>query len=173
MALLKRMKCMLAHESHVTKERVTIGRGTKKTPVVGIKQRDGMVRAETVKRVDKQTLQGLIKRDVSSQATIMTDEWFGYIGLSKNFEKHEVVNHSSKEYVRKGNIHTNSIESFWALVKRGIVGIYHHVSPAHLDTYIDEFEFRLNSKDITDPERLGLMLTNCEGRLTYDELVGS
>lgn len=77
----------------------------------------------------------------------------------------EAVNHSKKEYVR-GDIHTKTIESFWALLRRGYIGTYHWMSKKHLDRYIDEFEFRLNSKDITDPMRLGLTLNHVEGRLT-------
>jgi len=148
------------------------GRGTKKTPVFGIKQRDGVVRAEMVEHVDRNTLQSLLKRDVSEDATIMTDEWTAYNGLKKHFASHKRVNHGRKEYVR-GSTHTNSIESFWALFKRGYVGTYHSMSPKHLNKYIDEFEFRLNSKDITDPARLSAMLNVCEGRLTYNQLINA
>ena len=146
------------------------GRGTEKTPVFGMKQRDGVVRAQVVDNVKKKTLQGIIKKDVSRNAIIMTDEWGGYEGLRDEFAAHQQVRHGKREYVR-GNVHTNSIESFWALFKRGHIGIYHMMSKKHLDKYIDEFEFRVNSKDITDPERMSLMLGNSDGRLRYNELV--
>jgi transposase-like protein len=141
-----------------------------KTSVFGMKQRNGIVRAQTVKRVNGETLKPIIRKDVSPDAVIMSDEFGAYYGLDKEFADHQIVIHSKKEYVR-GNAHTNGIESFWALLKRGITGIYHHVSREHLDKYIDEFEFRANSKDITDPERLSLMLNRAEGRLTYKHLI--
>lgn len=148
------------------------GRGTRKTAVFGIAQRNGIVRAEVIEKTNRKTLHGLIKQDVSPEATIMTDEWQAYNGLDKHFASHDTVNHGRKEYVR-GDVHTNSIESFWALFKRGYVGTYHWMSKKHLDAYIDEFEFRVNSKHISDPQRFSEMLRVCEGRLTYDKLIAS
>lgn len=100
------------------------------------------------------TLQPLIRQLVRGDSTIITDEWLSYNGLDKHFI-HERVNHSHSEYVR-GNIHTNSIESFWALLKRGIVGQYHKVSARHLDKYITEFAFRYNNRDISNAFNLAL-----------------
>ena len=100
----------------------------------------------------------------------MTDDWSGYEDLNVDFLHHYSVNHSKKEYVR-GRVHTNRIESFWAILKRGIFGIYHQVSKKHLDKYVDEFEFRFNSKNIADNNRFALMLDSCSGRLTYKELI--
>jgi len=153
----------------------THGRGAgycqpNKTSVFGLKQRDGIVRAQTVKRVNGTTLKPLIRKDVSAHAIIMSDEFGAYHGLDKEFAGHHVVVHSQKEYVR-GSVHTNGIESFWALFKRGYHGTYHQMSRKHLDKYVDEFEFRLNSKDITDPARLSLMLKHAEGELTYKNLI--
>jgi transposase-like protein len=143
-----------------------------KTSVFGLKQRNGIVRAETVKRVNGETLKPIIRNHVSSDATIMSDEFGAYYGLNKEFKDHQIVVHSRKEYVR-GNVHTNGIESFWALLKRGYIGTYHYMSPKHLDKYIDEFEFRLNSKDITDPLRFDTMLNHAEGRLSYKTLIAN
>lgn len=143
-----------------------------KTAVFGIKQRNGIVRAEKVERANRRTIRPIIKKSVSPEATIMSDEFQVYNGLGKEFKEHHVVIHSKKEYSR-GNVNTNSIESFWALFKRGYVGTYHWMSPKHLDKYVDEFEFRVNSKDITDPARLSLMLNCAEGRLTYKDLTTS
>lgn len=149
----------------------TQGRSTKtKTAVFGIKQRDGIVKAEKVDRVDTKTLQGILKSDISPDATIMTDEWNAYNGLEKEFKSHQRINHASGEYV-SGITHTNGIESFWATLKRGIYGIYHQISPKHLDKYIDEFEFRYNNRHIHDAERFSFMLSCCNGRLTYAKLI--
>jgi transposase-like protein len=141
-----------------------------KTVVFGMKQRDGEVRANTVKHADGKTLKPIIRENVSKDSIIMSDEFGGYKDLEKEFKDHQVVNHSKKEYAR-GIVNTNSIESFWALLKRGIVGIYHHVDKKHLDKYIDEFEFRYNTKHIHDAERFSSMLSCCEGRLTYAKLI--
>lgn len=153
------------------KTRNTNGRSTRtKTVVFGISQREGIVVAETVERVDKKTLHTLLTDQVSPSAYVITDDLPTYKGLDKKFECHGWVNHSKKEYVW-GHLHTNRIESFWALLKRGIFGIYHNVSKKHLDKYIDEFEFRFNSKHIRDNERFSLMLNACSGRLTYKNLI--
>jgi len=147
------------------------GRGaTGKIPIFGIAQRGGIVAAQTVERVNKKTLDSILKSQVSPDATIMTDDWSGYEDLNIDFLHHYSVNHSKKEYVR-GRVHTNRIESFWAILKRGIFGIYHQVSKKHLDKYVDEFEFRFNSKDIDDNKRFALMLDSCSGRMTYKELI--
>lgn len=113
------------------------------------------MRARKVKDTKRKTLQPFIKQLVRGDSTIITDEWLAYNGLDKNFW-HERINHSQGEYVRDGFIHTNGIESFWALLKRGIVGQYHKVSAKHLDKYIREFAFRHNNPDISLAFKLAL-----------------
>ena len=83
---------------------------------------------------------------VNPGATIFTDEWVSYKALSKEY-KHSIVNHSIEQYV-DGDVHTKNIKSFWALLKRGIFGIYHHVSDDHLNNYINQFSFRLNTRKL-------------------------
>jgi transposase-like protein len=125
----------------------TQGRSTKtKTPVVGAIQRDGKVVAKKVKDTTGKTLKSFLNSKVKKGSYIMTDEWKAYTGLSKNF-KHFVIKHNKGEYVR-GNVHTNSIENFWSLLKRGITGQYHWLSDKHLGKYIDEFCFRHNHRDV-------------------------
>lgn len=122
------------------------GRGTKKTPVVGMIERNGNVKAQSVKKdsPNAKSLSALARRNVDvKNATLITDEYGGYIRIKK-FMNHEVVNHSYW-YVR-GDYHTNSIESFWALLKRGIVGQFHKVSLRYLDNCIDEFCYRFNNR---------------------------
>jgi transposase-like protein len=149
----------------------TTGRGSEnKTPVFGIAKRGGIVAAQTVKHADKKTLLGIMKKQISRDAVIFTDDWTAYAGLEDTFDSHEIVKQREKEYVR-GEIHTNSIESFWSMLKRGIYGIYHHVSRKHLDKCVDEFEFRCNSKRFVDTYRFRLMLNRSQGRLTYATLI--
>lgn len=85
---------------------------------------------------------------------------------------HGIVDHKNGEYVVNGIVHTNSIEGFWIIMKRGLYGIYHQVSPKHLQRYCDEFAARYNTKDIKDNERFKLAVKNSEGRLKYNQLIG-
>ena len=96
----------------------------------------------------------------------MTDEFLAYRNLGKEYE-HHTVNHGIGEYVR-GNAHTNTAEGFFSILKRGINGVYHHVSEQHLDLYLAEFGFRYNSRKVEDVVRMGLAIKQTEGkRLTY------
>jgi transposase-like protein len=144
------------------------GRGTKKVPVVALVERGGRVRAHKIERVNAKTLKDAIRENVDRSATIMTDEWRAYQGIGKEFAGgHHAVNHSKAEYVR-GDASTNDAESYFALLKRGIVGSFHHVSKQHLDRYCDEFSFRWNHRHITDAERTIEAIRCSEGkRLTY------
>jgi len=121
------------------------GRSNKtKTPIVGAIQRDGKVVAKKVKDTSGKTLKSFINSKVEKGSILMTDDWKAYRGLSKNFD-HYVVKHNKGEYVR-GLVHTNSIENFWSLLKRGITGQYHWLTDKHLGRYIDEFCFRHNHR---------------------------
>jgi hypothetical protein len=118
-------------------------------------------------------LRAVANKHIHPGATLMTDEWGGYKGA--NFT-HEIVNHAV-EYVR-GNVHTQGIENFWALLKRGLNGTYISVEPFHLDRYVDEQAFRYNNRatadnPLTDADRFALVLSQVSGkRLTYAELTG-
>ena len=127
------------------------GRGTKKTPVVGMIERGGNVSAHVVKKdgLRARALSALVRRHVDTEnAILFTDEYKGYLGI-KTFMPHRTVNHQ-EWYVADDGTHTNSIESFWALLKRGIVGQYHKVSVRHLPKYIDEFSYRFNHRNNGD-----------------------
>ena len=148
----------------------TQGRSTKtKKPVLGMVERGGTLIAQVVDNTSKATVQPIINENVAQGANVVTDEWKEYKGLKGNYE-HEVVRHSAKEYVN-GKAHTNTIEGFWSHFKRGIDGIYHWVSVKHLQSYVDEFVLRYNSRNLGVSTRFNLVLENVEGRLTYKTLI--
>lgn len=96
----------------------------------------------------------------------------GYRGIGREFAKHGVVNHDEGEYVRRGTIHVNTAEAYFALLKRGIIGVYHHVSPQHLHRYLAEFDRRWNTRAVSDGDRAAVMVKAAQGkRLTYRPLV--
>ncbi len=147
------------------------GRGAKdKTPVFGMVERDGKLNANVVKNASSATLTKEIVANLKESASLYTDEWMGYKGVSRIYD-HSVVKHNKGQYVN-GRIHTNTIEGFWSLLKRGIFGIYHSTSKKHLQMYVDEFVFRYNTREITSAMRFNLLLANTENRLTYKMLIG-
>ncbi|MFC2044389.1 IS1595 family transposase [Chloroflexota bacterium] len=122
------------------------GRGAEgKSKVLGAMQRGGKVVAQVVPDVKRHTLVPFMAEKVSRNATLFTDEFPSYDHMARIGYKHRRIDHHSKVYVR-GNIHTNSIEGFWSLVKRGISGVYHHVSPQYLQLYLNEYAFRYNHR---------------------------
>jgi len=129
------------------------GRGTKKAPVMAMVERDGNVISKPIKNVTAKTLKAAIREAVSEEAKIMTDEFKSYNGIEKDFKGgHDVVNHGLGEYA-KGDINTNTAESFFALLKRGVNGTFHHISKKHLSKYCNEFSFRWDNRKVTDGER--------------------
>jgi transposase-like protein/Zn ribbon nucleic-acid-binding protein len=143
-----------------------------KVPVVSLVERGGRVRSQVMKRVTGKNLKAVLKANVEPSATIMTDDFYAYRGAAKDFAKHEAVKHSAKEYVR-GEAHTNGVEGFFSLLKRGVVGTFHHVSEQHLPLYLSEFDHRHNTRFLTDGERTVIGLKKSVGkRLTYRPLVG-
>ena len=154
------------------------GRGTVgKIPVIGARERGGKVIAEPVERTDSKTLVAFVESKVAHGSVIYTDDANAYnkLATDRNQYQHETVNHSSHEYVR-GNAHTNSIESTWAVLKRSITGTWHHVSRKHLPRYINEASFRLNEGncEVDTIERMEALAGQIGGkRLSYRDLVQS
>lgn len=144
------------------------GRGAdKKQIVVSLVQRDGTVRSKHVQMLTANELKGYIRENVDKDCEIMTDDFKSYKGLDKEFKKHNIIKHSKREYV-KGNIHTNTVEGFFGLLKRGVKGSFHHVSGEHLHRYLAEFDFRWNRRKVSDSERTQMLLSAVEGkRLMY------
>jgi transposase-like protein len=148
------------------------GRGTKKTPVLALVSRDGSANSFPVERVSGKTLKTAIRENVESSARILTDELPSYGGIGKEFEGgHETVNHGRKEYAR-GDVNTNSVESYFALLKRGVHGTFHHISKRHLPRYCEEFAFRWSHRKESDSERaLAALLQTSGKRLTYRDMI--
>jgi hypothetical protein len=145
------------------------GRGTLKTPVAAQVQRGGNVKAEVIADVSGDTLKAVLDENVDRSARLMTDEWPSYVKPGKEFASHETVCHSKGEYAR-GDVNTNSAEGFFAIVKRGLNGIYHSVSRRHLPKYIAEYAFRYNLRDTNDGARVVAAIRAAEGkRLMYRE----
>lgn len=142
--------------------------GVGKTPVVGMRSRNGQVVAQPVANTTRKTLHGFISENVAIGSTVYTDNFPAYRCM--NGYQHQSVNHSVGEYV-KAQAHTNGIESFWALLKRGYYGIYHHMSPKHLHRYVNEFSFRHNTSQIDTLAFIGMTVERMANkRLTYKEL---
>jgi transposase-like protein len=148
-----------------------VGRGTSKTPVFGMVERGGRIMREVVTDVSGESLKAAIRESVKSSATIMTDDWPSYRGIGKDFDGgHHVVCHSKGQYVQ-GLAHTNTAESSFAVLKRGITGIFHSVSRKHLHRYVGEFDFRWNARQENDGTRTTLAVQSTKGkRLDYKTL---
>ena len=157
------------HESKKQK----LGRGTVgKTAVIGMRERGGRTKAKALKSVSGMTLHESIHANIEGGSEIHTDEHLGYSGLGYYY-MHETVNHRAGEYVRDG-VSTNGMESVWAVMKRGIHGVYHHASAKHIGRYVDEFTFRLNDGNVKRHtlNRLDSFIANTKGlRLTYARLI--
>jgi len=149
------------------------GRGTiGKTAVIGMRERGGRTRAMTLADVSGVTLHETIHANIEGGSELHTDEHSGYQGHGYYY-MHETVNHGAGEYSRSG-ISTNGIESVWAVLKRGLHGVYHHASPKHIARYVDEFTFRLNDGNVKRHtlNRLDSFIVESKGcRLTYAKLI--
>jgi hypothetical protein len=160
------------HKSKLKKLRgdKTGGGSLAKTGVQGMLERGGKVHAKVIEDATTGTLQRNVKRHVAKGSHVFTDEARGYFGLQEHYV-HDFVNHA-ETYVN-GNIHTNGLENFWALLKRGLKGTYISVEPFHLFRYVDEQAFRYNNRKMDDVDRFTIGMRQILGRrLTYAQLIG-
>ena len=143
----------------------------KKEAVISLVERDGRVRSTHVANVTAKNVRKVITTQASRDSYLMTDESSVYKRLGREFAGHGSVNHSIDEYVRGGFWHTNTVENYFSILKRGIIGTYHHVSEAHLKRYLGEFDFRYNERaglGVDDATRAAKALKGIKGkRLTY------
>jgi transposase-like protein len=149
---------------------INVGRGVGKAPVMVVVERGGRAKSKQIANVTAKSLKGVIREHVDASARIMTDAYPSYKGLQHEFATHEVINHQLDEYVR-GDVYTNTAENYFSILKRGINGVYHRVSEAHLHRYLSEFDFRYNNREavgVDDAERARRAITGAEGkRLMY------
>lgn len=150
------------------KGREYTGRGFKhKEKILALVERGGKVRSFHVPEVNASTLRPILKQQMAKEAHLMTDEFQAYKSFGHLFGSHNFVAHGRGEYVR-GMVHTNTVEGYFSLLKRGLIGTYHHCSAKHLQRYVNEFDFRYNNRTTTDIERADEALKGITGkRLTY------
>ena len=145
----------------------TQGRSEKtKTAVFALVERGGELRAQKMPGVWNTNIRDAVRKHVDHSATLMTDESQLYVILDKEYPNHQTVNHRAHQYVN-GDAHTNTLEGWFALLKRGVTGTFHHVSEQHLDRYIDEFAFRYNRRGVSDAERTVMAVKGIEGKHLY------
>lgn len=146
------------------------GRSTKdKTPVLGILERGGKIVVAPVENTSSKALTPIMSETVKEGSTVYTDEWRGYSKLKGKYT-HQIVRHALGEYVI-GACHTNTVEGFWSLLKRGVYGIYHQVSRKHLGRYCNEFAFRYNTRKLNEEGRFDFALAYAGRRLKYSDLI--
>jgi transposase-like protein len=146
----------------------TGGHSEDKTPVLGMVEREGKLVANVVPDTTAKTLVPEIIRTVKG-SFIYSDQYSSYSSLERVYN-HFHVKHNEGQYV-DGRVHTNTIEGFWSLLKRGIFGIYHFTSKKHLQLYVDEFVFRYNTRHNGESQRFNILLANCDTRTSYKELI--
>jgi transposase-like protein len=135
--------------------------------VLSLVERGGEVRSFQVPNVTAKTLKPILQKQIAKEAHLMTDEMSSYTAVGREFANHSVVRHSAKEYAR-GEAHTNTVEGYFSILKRGLIGTYHHVGEQHLIRYVREFDFRYNNRKVADVERTEEALRGIAGkRLTY------
>ena len=165
-------KIVEADETYVGgKARNRKGRIPPKEAVFALVEREGKVRSFHVQAVSAKTLRRILFTTASRESYLMTDEATTYTSTGRGFAGHGTVNHSIQEYVRGGFWHTNTVENYFSILKRGITGVYHHVSQQHLKRYLAEYDFRYNEREalgVSDAERMAKAIPGIVGkRLTY------
>lgn len=148
------------------------GRGTAKTPVVAAVERSGEVRTQVVCDVTAHTLRDVIDQHVQKFSKIITDDFRGYNAVSIPLQyRHSTITHSDGEYATWDGVHTNTVEGFFSLLKRGVYGTYHQLSKKHLQGYCNEFAFKYNNRALCDSDVLRKALLGAEGkRLMFTDL---
>jgi len=144
---------------------------TRGMTVVGAIERGGEVRAQLIERTNHENVIPFLVKSVHQGTKLMTDEHVAYSTMNRLYE-HHTIKHMLQEYVR-GDVHTNTIENFWSVLKRGIYGTYHFVSIKHIQNYLEEFAFRFNSRDISEAQRFDKMVSLSNHRITYKNLTAN
>ena len=162
---LKKKRAAKRTSAKVTKG--GFGGVSNKYTVVSLVERGGNVRSFHIDKANKSSVREILVRNADRKSHLMTDESRLYVDTGEEFNRHQKVNHSHGEYVR-GNVYTNTLEGFYSIFKRGMIGTYQHCGEAHLQRYVTEFDFRYNGRKMNDNERRDAALKGIEGkRLTY------
>lgn len=140
-----------------------------KTPVIGMMQADGYVKAKVLPDVGLKSIRNAVITSVKKGAVLVTDEWNAYKGMGKYYQ-HEVVDHGRGTYVNQSGFSSNNIEGFWSHLKRMIIGVYHKVSPKYLQRYVNELTFRHNTRKENSGARLVMMMERIEKKITYKKI---
>jgi transposase-like protein len=160
-----------AHNKHANKRKSRDLEADMKQKVVTLVERGGAARSFHVANVTSKTLRTVIVKNADRASHLMTDGYVGYTRVGSEFASHSAVDHAAGEYVREGHHHSNTVENYFSILKRGIIGTFHHVSEAHLGRYLSEFDFRYSTRSdlgFTDATRADAMLKATTGkRLTY------
>lgn len=145
------------------------GKVAPKKKIVSLVERDGRARSFHVARIHAGTIRGAIVANIDRQSTLMTDDARFYWNIGKEFRGgHGTTLHAGHQYAKPGGVHSNTAENFFSILKRGVIGTYHHWSEAHIHRYLAEFDFRYSTKELTDSDRTAIALRNARGkRLTY------
>lgn len=160
------------HNKHANKRLHQKGGSGGKMPVVALVERNGKTRSFHVANVTAAKLRPILVKHATRQSYLMTDESKVYPTVGQEFAGHGTVNHSAGEYVKTGGFHhTNTVASHFALLKRGVFGTFHNISEAHLHRYLAEFDFRANTRDLSDWDRAAALLAGTKGkRLVYQQV---
>lgn len=143
----------------------------RKIIIAGAIERGGEVRVKAIEQTDYKNIIPFLVKSVHQGSRLMTDEHAAYSSMKKLYE-HQTIKHMLKEYVR-GDVHTNTMENFWSLLKRGIYGTYHTISSKHVQNYLEEFAFRFNSRHITEAQRFDKLVSLSNHRITYKNLTAN
>jgi hypothetical protein len=144
------------------------GKVAAKKKVVTLVERDGRARSFHVANIHGNNVRAALVTNVHRTSTLMTDDARMYWSIGREFAAHGTTLHAGREFARPGGIHSNTAENFFSILKRGVIGTYHHWSAQHMHRYLAEFDFRYSTKDITDGERSDKALKGIVGkRLTY------
>ncbi|WP_426585285.1 IS1595 family transposase [Mucilaginibacter sp. R-33] len=157
---------------HKHKQEAIEKRGTQnKIGVIGAIERGGKVKLSVIDNTDHANVIPFLVKSVHQGTKLMTDEHVSYNTMNRVFE-HQTIKHMLKEYVR-GEVHTNTIENFWSLLKRGVYGTYHYISPKHVAQYLEEFAFRFNSRELTEAQRFDNLISLSNYKITYKVLTAN
>lgn len=168
----KSKKVRAANKAHSTKSRHAYPVDTK-IAVLGILQRNGEIRVQPMVDASKETLLPILAENISKDATVVTDGLPAYRRLNDEYKLHIIINHANDEWV-KGQYHTNGVEGFWGIFKRGIVGVYHQISPKHIKRYCDEYSYRYNTRNNSSVDKFAEAVSRVtKARITYTQLTAN